>query len=73
MPFVSGTFVLVGEGQMFQPAGEGESRFAFGSKASTVESLDDLMAAQAEQPMVDAMMPSQMLGKLLRRFGSAVR
>ena len=63
-----------GEGGVFGPAGEGESRLALGSSASThMASLDGVMAAQqanADQPMVDAMMPSATF-KLLRRFGSA--
>ena len=66
---------VAGEGQMFRAAGEGESRAVVRSAASSdIASLDGLMAAQqADQPTVDAMMPSQMLGKLHRRFGVAVR
>ena len=57
------------------PTGEGEATFAAGrldsATAPSITSLDGLMAAQANQPDVDTMLPSAALSKLLRRFGSA--
>ena len=56
------------------PMGEAESTFATGrldsATAPSVASLDGLMAAQADQPVVDTMSPSATLSKLLRRLGS---
>ena len=57
------------------PMGEGESTFATGSSGGndtpSIDSLDGLMAAEADRPAVEAMLPSATLSKLLRRLGSS--
>ena len=62
---------VAAEDGTFRPVGEGESRVATGSSPSTdIASLDGVMAAQANLPAADSLLPP-LCSKLLRRFGSA--
>ena len=62
------------ESRTLPPVGEGESTCANRSKENadtpSLESIDGLMAGQLDQTVVNSLLPSPTLGKLLRRLAS---